>query len=302
MSVRPGLQGDDLEAMAARLEASGAYRVLRRFVPRTRIHPDDGSSLRTAMMVDLETTGLDPIQDEIIEIGVCPFTYSPDGRIFEILPAFHRLRQPSKPLPDTIKRLTGLRDEDLAGRHVDPDEVAAFIAPADIVIAHNAAFDRVFLERFCDAARGKPWACSMSQAPWLEEGFESVRLTSIAAGFGLFHDAHRAVNDCELAVELLSRRLPGSGRLALDLILEAARRTTVRVYADAAPFSIKDRLKERGYRWSGEGGSRPRLWYRDVDSETAEAEIAWLIEAGCPRIPGPQSLRITAYERFSERS
>jgi len=297
-----GSQGDgDLEAMARRLERSRDYRVLRRFVPRGRYHEADGSILRTAMMLDLETTGLNPSEDEIIEVGICPFTYSPDGRIFEILPSFHRLREPSVSIPPEITRLTGLDDAAVSGRRLDPSEVAEFIEPADLIVAHNASFDRVFLERFCSAASAKPWACSMSQTPWAEEGFGGVRLSVIAAGFGLFHDAHRALNDCELAIEILARPLPKSGRPAFSFVLEAARKATVRIFADGAPFGLKDRLKSRGYRWSGDGGLRPRVWYRDVEEDEAAAETAWLVEAGCPRRPGPESRRITAFERYSER-
>ena len=47
---------------------------------------------------------------------------------------------------------------------------------------------------------------------------------------GFFYDAHRAVADCEAAVELLSRPLPISGRRALAVLLEAARKVTYRVW------------------------------------------------------------------------
>ncbi len=70
----------DLEAMAKILDASGRYRVLRRLQSRTTIAEPDNSEKRLGLFVDIETTGLDPSQDEIIELAMVPFTYSLDGR------------------------------------------------------------------------------------------------------------------------------------------------------------------------------------------------------------------------------
>jgi DNA polymerase III epsilon subunit-like protein len=99
----------------------------------------------------------------------------------------------------------------VAGQQIDPDEVSEFAGRADLVVAHNASFDRRFLERFCPPFCAKPWACSMAEIDWAAEGFEGTKLAYLAAGFGFFFDRHRAANDCLAAVELLSQTLPRSG-------------------------------------------------------------------------------------------
>jgi DNA polymerase-3 subunit epsilon len=81
------------------------------------------------------------------------------------------LRQPPDPIPPEITTITRIDDAMVAGHAIDPAEVTAFAAPAALVIAHNAAFDRRFLERFCETFTTKPWACSMTQVPWADEGF-----------------------------------------------------------------------------------------------------------------------------------
>jgi len=149
------------EAMAEALSATGQYRVLRRLVPRSILLTDDGSPKRNGLLVDVETTGLDPDRDEIIELAMVPFTYGIDGRIFRIGDAFDRLRQPTCAIPAEITALTGISEEAVAGKHIEPSEVAAFAQPADLVVAHNASFDRRFLERFSEAFAGKAWACSI---------------------------------------------------------------------------------------------------------------------------------------------
>ncbi len=71
-----------------------------------------------------------------------------------------------------------------------------FPPDAVLVIAHNAGFDRRFLEKLAPGFALKAWACSQSQIDWEGEGIEGTRLSYLVAGAGYFYDKHRAVNDC----------------------------------------------------------------------------------------------------------
>lgn len=292
---------EDLEALASILEASGAYRVLRRLEPRTPTPAPDGERVRLGLFVDVETTGLDHRQDEIIELAMIPFRYGETGTLFEVLEPFHAYRQPSRPIPPDITALTGIDDDVVAGKMIDPDVVGAFAAPAALVVAHNAAFDRRFLERLSPAFSTKPWACSMRQVDWASEGFEGVKLAYLAANAGFFYDRHRATNDCLAALELLARPLPRSGVSGLTALLDQARRPSWRLSAEGAPFAMKDQLKARGYRWSGEEGVPPRCWYIDVsDADLAEEQRFLAVEIYVGD-QAPLVRRIDAFDRFSDR-
>ena len=292
---------DQLEAMAAALEASGQYRVLRKLRPSGDVAPGEGVATRTGLIVDVETTGLDHARCEIIELAMVPFTYGLDGQVFSVGEPFHQLREPSHPIPPEVSAITGLTDAMVAGQRIDPAEVASFAAPAHLVIAHNAAFDRRFLERFCEVFTTKPWGCSMVQVNWAEEGFEGTKLAYLAAGAGFFYDKHRAVHDCLAAIELLSRPLPKSGRLALQVLLEAAREPRWRIWAENSPFDLKDALKARGYRWNGDGNGAPRAWYIDVAEAERGAELAYL-KAEIYRADVDLLVRrLDAHDRFSDR-
>ena len=70
-----------LAAMAEVLSKSADYRVLRRLVPRTTSTPSAGELTKTGILIDIETTGLDPRKDEVIELGMVKFDYLPDGRV-----------------------------------------------------------------------------------------------------------------------------------------------------------------------------------------------------------------------------
>lgn len=290
-----------LEAAVALLEASQDYRVLRRLQPRVSVTGISEQDTRLGLFVDVETTGLDPSKDEIIELAMVPFRYSLDGMIVEVGEPFDRLREPAAPVPPTITTLTGITDAMVAGQKIDPEEVTQFALSAAVVIAHNAAFDRKFLERFCPSFSFKPWACSMSEIDWAAEGFEGTKLAYLAVGCGFFYDRHRAANDCLAAVEVLSRPLPKAGTNALGHLLARARLPTWRIWAESSPFEFKDQLKSRGYRWNGEENGRPRAWYIDVADEQREAELTFLKREIYQRDVDLKPSKITAYERFSER-
>jgi DNA polymerase III epsilon subunit-like protein len=178
----------------------------------------------TALVVDVEATGLDPICNEIIELAMVPFTYARDGRIFSIGEPFNGLREPREPIPPDITRITGITQAMVADKRIDPAEVSRFIHTADLIIAHNAAFDRRFLERFCPGFENKPWGCSMAQIDWKQGGFEGTRLGYLVAGAGLFYDRHRAINDCYAAIEMLATTLPRGGARALPICWNARER------------------------------------------------------------------------------
>ena len=292
----------DFETMAAALDATGEYRVLRKLKPRREFQPHGGVAARTALFVDVETTGLDPERNEIIELAMVPFTYGADGSIFGTGEPFHGLREPDEPIPAEITAITGIDHAMVTGKSIDRDAVVGFIESADLIIAHNASFDRRFLERFCPAFAHKPWACSNSQIDWKGEGFEGTRLAYLVAGAGYFYERHRALNDCYAAIELLATQLPRFGALAMASLLERARVPTWRIWASHAPYDLKDTLTARGYRWYGDGHGPRRAWFIDVLDNEKTAELHFLeteIYRGEVDIP---TKRIDAFDRFSDRT
>lgn len=295
--------GLNLEAAVALLESSADYRVLRRLVPRepTGTQPSD-ENIKAGVFLDVETTGLDPERDEIIELGMVRFSFSPEGEVLATDPPFSRLRQPSKPIPAEITRLTGITDEMVVGKAIDAAEVENFVEPAVIVIAHNAGFDRRFVERAFPIFAKKAWGCSISDVPWREEGFEGSRLAYLAMRHGFFFDGHRATDDCHAALEILARELPVSGELALKRLLDNARKPTFRLWAIGSPFETKDILKARGYRWNAGENGNPKSWYIVLTENAVEAELAFLREKVFNREFAPRIDRITAFERYSERA
>jgi DNA polymerase-3 subunit epsilon len=292
----------NLAALAEALAKSPDYRVLRRLVPRTEFTSHEGQATRTGIMLDVETTGLDPIRDEIIELAMVKFTYLPDDRIAQITDVFSSFNEPENPMPTEITELTGITDEMVLGHQINADAVTAFTSDAVIVIAHNASFDRKFAERYWPLFEQKAWACSATEVEWRKHGFDGSRLGYLLAGAGLFHQAHRAVDDCRALIEILASDLPKLNRSGLSILLERARRKTMRIWAEQSPFEMKDELKRRGYRWSDGADGRLRSWYIDIEEAAQQPEIEFLRKTIYLRHVDPRIQPMTAMNRFSNRA
>jgi len=291
-----------LETLAAQLEASGDYRVLRRLRRAPRVDPAAlPAGSREALALDLETTGLDPEVDVPIEIGLVRFAYAEDGRILGVTGELGAFEDPGRPLSPEVARLTGIADADLAGQRFPDDEVARLLDGVGLVVAHNAGFDRPFAERRFPAFERFPWACTLRDIDWRgAEGYEGAGLGALLAAHGLFFGAHRAVEDGYAVVELLGRPVDAGGELAFHRLRASARATTVRLWAVGSPFESKDVLKARGYRWSGGA----RSWWTDLPEVALADELAWLRSEAYAgrRMPAElPTFRIDARSRWSRR-
>jgi DNA polymerase-3 subunit epsilon len=133
-------------------------------------------------------------------------------------------------------------------------------------------------------------------------GFDGSRLGYLLAGIGLFHQAHRAIDDCHALIEILSANVPKLDRSVFAILLERARRKTVRIWAEQSPFELKDTLKKRGgYRWSDGADGRLRSCCIDVDDTRKADEIDFLRKTICLQDVDPRMQYVSAMNRFSIR-
>jgi DNA polymerase-3 subunit epsilon len=274
--MNPNIPDDSQAAdMALSLALHPDYRILRRLQPK-QVFADapDGRRLLKGIVLDTETTGLNTSLCKVIELGMILFEFDPEtGQLHRVLKVFDELEDPGVPIPPETTAVHHITDDMVRGKRINDHEVQSMLAEASVVIAHNAPFDRPFVEQRWPAFENKHWACSIKDIDWKAEGLGSAKLEYLLQTQGYFYDAHRAEMDCWALLELLNMVLPQSQQPVLLHLLETLNQPQVRLSALGSPFDTKDLLKARGYRWDGDR----KTWYRSLFSEKVlEEEINWL--------------------------
>ena len=145
--------------------------------------------------LDLETTGLDPARDEIIEIGAVRF------RGNEILGTYETLVNPGRAVPEFVRQLTGIsqRDVDAApSLSAVAEDMLAFVGD-DPVVGHNVGFDLGFLEK-AGLRRGNSWYDTLQLASALIPQARADSLPGLARAPGSSHGSpHRPCPDSRLS-------------------------------------------------------------------------------------------------------
>lgn len=232
--------------------------------------------VRTGIVLDTETTGLNWQEDSIIEIGLRQFLFHRQtGEILGLRKAYSSFQDPGRAIPPEIVELTGITDEMVAGKDIEWPVVEALLAEASLIIAHNARFDRPFIDRQSAVSREKIWGCSIKQVDWRGQGFTSSKLELLNIYHGFFTDSHRAINDVDALLYLLSLSVCRGTGTYLTQLLANAKKNQTQVIASSAPFETKDQLKGRGYSWDNTN----RFWNKVINKEALAEEVRWLEEA-----------------------
>ena len=253
------------------------------------------------LVLDTETTGLEHSKDKIIELALLQVDVDlATGLPVGVVSVYDELEDPGVPISKEIEAITGISSAMVAGHRLDEARIASLLEGVDLVIAHNAAFDRPFCEARIPAFARLPWGCSFADIDWKKEGQSSAKLEYLALEKGWFYDAHRAEVDCHALLAVLGQPLPASQMTGLAKILAASQGPSYRLQATNAPFEAKDLLKARAYRWNAE----QRVWQTRVASEAdLAAECAWLkasVYSG--RAARVQVEKLTAMEKYSSRA
>lgn len=271
-----------LEEMAQRLEQSPDFRVLRRLVPITDYGPPPpvqaglpSPGTRRVLVLDTETTGLSHQADKIIELAMLLVDVDlASGLPFGPVTLFEGFEDPGMPIPAVAREVTGISDDMVAGHRLDDASVQALVSQADLVVAHNAGFDRPFVEARFPGFAAKTWACSFADIDWKAAGADSAKLSALAQNHGWFYDAHRAQVDCHALLQVLSRSVGQQGpATGLSRLISVSSQASFKLRATGSPFESKDLLKGRGYRWDGDA----KVWYCTLaDEASLDAELEWL--------------------------
>jgi DNA polymerase-3 subunit epsilon len=262
--------------MAHALEQHPDYRVLRRLKPILHFPQQPQGKTATVLIIDTETTGLDATRERIIELALLRVHVDvSSGLPVGDVQVYDGFEDPGRPIPPAITQLTGITDAQVRGETLNEPEITRLLTGVDVVIAHNAGFDRPFVEARLPMFAHVAWACSWADIDWKQLGYGSAKLEHLAASFGWFYDAHRAETDCHALLTVLTQARPAQEGTHLHTLLTAAQQMHHKLYATGAPFESKDLLKARGYRWDG----TQKVWLQMLRSDAElTAELRWLTD------------------------
>jgi DNA polymerase-3 subunit epsilon len=214
----------------------------------------------TLLILDTETTGLEPTSAQCIEVGAVLF-HVPQRAVLSqvsfLLPAPANPAEPVNGIPAEVSRLPQPWQAGL--QHFE-----ALLAAADAVLAHNAAFDAQWFGRGPLPPISKPWICSMDDIHWPPErqlrAAPSVRDLALAYGVPVWA-AHRALTDCTYLVQVLERCSN------LEELLLAALEPRL-LFRATLSYAERHRAKEAGFRWNDPVRG---AWTRRLSEREAQA-------------------------------
>ena len=201
---------------------------------------DGGPS--SLLILDTETSGLDPEVDSCLEVGAILFDVASCSVLAQqsfLLPVETNAAEAINRIPAAVTRLPQPWSEGMSW-------FQNLVAAADVLVAHNAAFDRQWFGRGALPAVARPWLCSMDDIRWPADrqlrSRPSVRDLALAYGVPVWA-AHRALTDCIYLAEVFARC--DDLETLLQRGLEPRRLMRARV-----SFDERHQAKEAGFRWN----------------------------------------------------
>lgn len=217
--------------------------------------------MKTLVLLDTETTGLDPKTEHCIEVAVALY----DVPAASLVTAFSSLLWHESNAAESINRIP----VDLIKRGPDRQDawrivvqLAGDLGGQAAFVAHRAEFDRGFVPTYVRDLL--PWVCSKFDIEWpLSKPGASLVEVALAHGVPV-HDNHRALTD----VMLLVRTFQRVAELGHDVpaMLARAMRPKSR-FVSLAPFEQKDVVKSHGFAWD----PAAREWSRRMAREDVAA-------------------------------
>ena len=178
----------------------------------------------TYVIFDLETTGLSPVNDRIIEIGAVKMC---GGKVTD---SFSTFVNPQIPIPFNIESLTGISDSMVENAGTIEEILPEFLefCKGAVMVAHNAGFDVGFIKEKTDAILGRKFECTVVDTVALSRALlpslGKFTLDHVAKALGVPpFNHHRAVDDAEACADIFAAlidKLRARGINDLDAINE----------------------------------------------------------------------------------
>ena len=123
-----------------------------------------------------------------------------------------------------IKGLLILRTNEIVkGKSIDWTLVERLLSYSQLIVAHNAWFDRNMLEKYIRPRN--IWACSSNDVDWGKRGFAKSSLELLSIWHGFYYDAHREMNDVNATIYLVTHPYYSNNKPILEIIKNCSPQT-----------------------------------------------------------------------------
>lgn len=196
LMLHPLLGNQSAEQNGSRMKSNAEIHLMSK---KRALGQNQYDAVRNYTVVDMETTGLDPLENRIIEFGAVQVR---NGKVTE---TFSQLIRITEPLPPDIQKLTGITMELLEKEGVSEKEgLDAFLEfiEEDQLLLYNASFDMNFLiQAGLRYGYPTPENHCIDVLPLAKKKMRlmpNYKLSTVAEHFGLEKQKHRALADCLL--------------------------------------------------------------------------------------------------------
>jgi DNA polymerase-3 subunit epsilon len=218
--------------------------------------------LELLLLLDTETTTLEPSTGKCIEVGTV--RYSLKNRCV-VDQQSHLIRVGNNPA-ENINRIPAAVLMRYGASAAEAWACAeASSSGCDAVLAHNADFDRKWVNPSCKDLLALPWIDTCWGIDWPMQTRPAQGLIALALEHGLgVVNPHRALSDCLLIARLLTRC--AELRFDVEAMLARGLRQTATFQA-IVPFEERNLAKDAGFRWD----TGTKQWLRKMAIEDVKA-------------------------------
>lgn len=209
--------------------------------------------MNTLLIIDLETTGLNPETGSPIELGAILYSIPEHCTIQQISTLFPVVDNPA----ESINNISAKASQTVKNTELVMTLFQEWVNESDYLVAHNVGFDREWFGKGILPVIEKPWLCTYDDFIW-PNNLKPTSLVNTALNHGVgVNQAHRALTDCQL-IALLFDRIPQLSYLVQQAI-ERSVELKISIIADVS-YDDRQQAKDWGFRWDWDH----KIWVKNI--------------------------------------